>query len=136
MWDERHWDHDGVFVNGSDVLSWVADDGRRRGDGAPVLVAHSTPDLARSHLADPDGARDVLVAELRSALAVPEPRHAEVHRWTFAKPSRVERDGRTVPAHRRGDRLLRRRVVARRRRSRAPSSPGSSSEQALVARFG
>lgn len=87
VWDERHWDHDGVFVNGSDVLSWVADDGRRRGDGAPVLVAHSTPDLARGHLADPDAARDVLVAELCAALAVPEPRHAEVHRWTFAKPS-------------------------------------------------
>ena len=87
VWDERRWDHDGVFVNGSDVLSWLADDGRRRGDGAPVLVAHSTPALARPHLADPDAALPALVAELCSVLGLPEPRHAEVHRWTFAKPA-------------------------------------------------
>jgi renalase len=88
VWDERHWDHDGVFVNGSDVLSWVADDGRRRGDGAAVLVAHSTPDFARPHVADPGSALPALVAELRAVLGVEEPGRAEVHRWTHAKPTR------------------------------------------------
>ena len=39
-WTARWWpDVDGVFVEGSPVLDWVADDGRRRGDDAPVLVA-------------------------------------------------------------------------------------------------
>jgi renalase len=88
VWDERSWDHDGVFVNGSDVLSWVADDGRRRGDGAAVLVAHSTPGFARPHLSDPEAALPALVAELRAVLGVGEPRRAEVHRWTYAKPTR------------------------------------------------
>ncbi len=87
VWDERTWDHEGVFLNGSEVLSWVADDGRRRGDGAPVLVAHSTPDFARTRLTDPAAARPALVEELRSLLDLPEPRHAEVHRWTAAKPA-------------------------------------------------
>ncbi|QIK66704.1 NAD(P)-binding protein [Nocardioides sp. HDW12B] len=87
VWDERTWDLDGAFVNGSDVLGWVADDGRRRGDGAPVLVAHSTPDLARGHLEDPAAAGPALVAELRAVLDLDEPRHTEVNRWTFAKPT-------------------------------------------------
>lgn len=88
VFEERHWDHDGVFVNGSDVLSWVADDGRRRGDGAAVLVAHSTPGFAHPHLGDPEAALPALVAELRAVLGVERPRRAEVHRWTHAKPTR------------------------------------------------
>ena len=37
---ERSWaDVDGAFVSDDPIISWVADDGRRRGDGAPVLVA-------------------------------------------------------------------------------------------------
>jgi renalase len=50
-WEARDWDgaFDGCFVDGSDVLGWVADDGRRRGDGAPVLVAHSTSPFAAQH---------------------------------------------------------------------------------------
>jgi predicted NAD/FAD-dependent oxidoreductase len=87
VWDERSWDHDGVFVNGSDVLSWVADDGRRRGDDAAVLVAHSTPAFARPHLGDPEAALPALVAELREVLGVADPRRAQVHRWTYAKPT-------------------------------------------------
>ena len=51
---ERPWDLDGAFTNDDDVLDWVADDGRRRGDGAPVLVAHSTAAYAVRHLADPE----------------------------------------------------------------------------------
>ena len=34
-WSQRCWDFDGLFVNDHPSLAWVADDGRRRGDGAP-----------------------------------------------------------------------------------------------------
>ena len=54
----RDWiDLDGVFVNDDPVLTWIADDGRRRGDDAPVLVALSS-----------------------------NPDWAQAHRWTYAKP--------------------------------------------------
>ena len=43
-----------AFVNDDPDLSLVADDGARRGDGAAVLVAHSTAELAGRHLDDPD----------------------------------------------------------------------------------
>jgi predicted NAD/FAD-dependent oxidoreductase len=88
-WPERAWaDVDGVFVNGDAILSWVADDGRRRGDAAPVLVAHSTTDWANQHLSSPEGATAPMVAALRRLLEIPgEPVSASVHRWTFAKPS-------------------------------------------------
>ena len=83
---ERSWDLDGLFVNDDPVLSWIADDGRRRHDGAPVLVAHSTPTFATPRLADPDAAGPDLVAALRAQLDLPEPLWSRVQRWTFAKP--------------------------------------------------
>ncbi|MGN6331633.1 MAG: NAD(P)/FAD-dependent oxidoreductase [Motilibacteraceae bacterium] len=88
-WSERCWPEiDGVFVNGSDSLSWIADDGRRRGDGAPVLVAHSSPQLAALHLDDPDGARDALIAAVRRVLGIDrDPEWAVVKRWGLARPS-------------------------------------------------
>ncbi len=88
-WPERDWDDvDGIFVHDDPMLSWVADDGRRRGDAAPVLVAHSTPAWASEHLDAPDEATAPMVAALRRLLAIPsEPLSASVHRWTFAKPS-------------------------------------------------
>ena len=100
-WDERTWGtaalgekvtaasvFDGAFVNGDGALTWVADDGRRRGDGAPVLVAHSTVDLARSHLEDPAAAGPEMLAALMRLLAVEAPpRWTRVHRWSFAHPS-------------------------------------------------
>ena len=56
-WPERTWAPlPAAFVNGHPVLTLVADDGDRRGDGAPVLVAHTTADVARAHDAEPDGA--------------------------------------------------------------------------------
>ena len=82
---ERSWAFDGCFVSGS-PLSWVADDGSRRGDGAPVLVAHSTPETARGHLEDPDAAAPGLTAALRALLGLPEPQWTRVQRWTYAKP--------------------------------------------------
>ena len=84
---ERTWgDLDGAFVNDSGVLDWVADDGRRRGDDAPVLVAHSTPGFAAGHLADPAAAGPALVDALRGLLDLPAPSTTHVQRWTFAKP--------------------------------------------------
>jgi predicted NAD/FAD-dependent oxidoreductase len=88
-WPHRQWAPiDGVFVNGDDVLSWIADDGRRRGDQAPVLVAHSTSEFAESRLAEPPAATADLVAATRRVLRIPdEPVWTFVQRWTFAKPS-------------------------------------------------
>ncbi|GAB2591385.1 NAD(P)/FAD-dependent oxidoreductase [Microlunatus antarcticus] len=88
-WDARSWaDVDGAFVADDPILSWVADDGRRRGDGAPVLVAHSTPDFAAEHLVAPDEAAGPMTAALRDALHIDaEPTSTHVHRWTFGKPA-------------------------------------------------
>ena len=47
-WPRPWWPQlDGAFVEASEVVDRVADDGRRRGDGAPVLVVHSTPAYAQ-----------------------------------------------------------------------------------------
>ena len=83
---ERDWAFDGVFVNGDDVLAWVADDGSRRGDGAPVLVAHSTAGFAAGHLQEPEAAGPSLVAALRRVVGVGAPLSTYVQRWTYAKP--------------------------------------------------
>lgn len=85
---EQPWDGDGAFLNDDPVLDWVADDGRRRGDGAPVLVAHSSSAFAAEHLADPEAATGSMVAALRRHLGVPEPIRTSMHRWTFGRPSR------------------------------------------------
>lgn len=90
-WAERWWpEMDGVFVSASDELDWLADDGRRRGDDAPVLVAHSTPGLAAAHLDAPDGAIAPVLAGAGRALgrAVPEPVWVRSQRWTLSKPRR------------------------------------------------
>ena len=86
-WPERVWDFDGLFVNDHPVLDWVADDGRRRGDGAPVLVAHSGTAYAARHLDDPQAAGPELARALADLLGAPLPTSTLVHRWTFAKPS-------------------------------------------------
>jgi predicted NAD/FAD-dependent oxidoreductase len=93
-WPERTWDDasptgrfDGAFVNDDPVVAWIADDGRRRGDEAPVLVVHSTPGFAARHLDDPAAATPGMLAALRSLLSLPEPADVHVHRWTFARPA-------------------------------------------------
>ena len=93
-WAERAWaDLDGAFVNGDPVVAWVADDGRRRGDDAPVLVAHSTTDFAAGHLEDPGAAEAPMVDALRERLGIPAaPAYAKVHRWSFARPTRQRDD--------------------------------------------
>jgi predicted NAD/FAD-dependent oxidoreductase len=68
------------------VLSFVADDGSRRGDDAPVLVAHSTPVFAAGHLAEPVTAAPAMLAVLRN-LSGAVPAWFTVKRWTFARPA-------------------------------------------------
>lgn len=93
-WADRTWDgasptgrFDGAFVNDDPDVAWIADDGRRRGDDAPVLVAHSTPGLAARHLDDPAGAVPAVLDAVRRLLDVGEPEDVHVHRWTFARPT-------------------------------------------------
>jgi renalase len=77
-----------AFVNDHPVLSLVADDGDRRGDGAAVLVAHTTAPVAREHDADPVGAVGpalAAIAELLDLDAPPLWTHA--HRWRYAAPA-------------------------------------------------
>ncbi|MCM3884939.1 FAD-dependent oxidoreductase [Frankia sp. R82] len=87
-WKHRCWaPFDGAFVHEDDTLTWIADDGRRRGDQAPVLVAHSTADYARPRLADPIAAGPGLLVAVRRLLAIDEPpQWFRVQRWSFARP--------------------------------------------------
>lgn len=88
-WSERNWSFaDAVFVNDDPDVSFVADDGARRGDGAAVLVAHTTATRAQMHLDRPDDAvRPVLSALRRVTGIAEEPAWTHAHRWTFAKPA-------------------------------------------------
>ncbi|MEU4552220.1 NAD(P)/FAD-dependent oxidoreductase [Micromonospora violae] len=85
----RRWpDFRGAFVNDHPVLSLVCDDGDRRGDGAPVLVAHTVPEFAAGHLALPTGAGPAIEQAVRDLLGLPEQAvDVHVHRWTYAKPT-------------------------------------------------
>nr|WP_308129313.1 FAD-dependent oxidoreductase [Actinoplanes polyasparticus] len=47
-WDDFH----GMFVNDHPAVATICDDGDRRGDRAPVLVAHSTAQFARDEASD------------------------------------------------------------------------------------
>ena len=87
-WTTRCWPIEAAaFVNDDADITTVADDGSRRGDGAPVLVVHTTARLAGAHVDRPDDVVAPVLAALRRILdvgAAPEWTHA--HRWTFAKP--------------------------------------------------
>lgn len=87
IWPERGWDLDGAFVNGDPVLGWLADDGRRRGDDAPVLVAHSTGEFAAAHLDDPWAGLHPMVDALRKRFDLPAPETSSIQRWSFARPT-------------------------------------------------
>lgn len=95
---------DAAFVNDHPQISFLAHDGARRGDGAPVLVVHTTSDLARSCLADPTAAIAPVTAAVSELCGLPEPVWSHAHRWTFAKPTGahetthtvVESDGRRI----------------------------------------
>lgn len=87
-YEERTWQpFDGIFVNDSAVLTFVADDGRRRGDDAPVLVAHSSAVLAARHLDDPVQALPMMLAALHAAIGREvDPMWADLRRWGLARP--------------------------------------------------
>jgi renalase len=90
-WPERWWGElDGAFVDGSPVVSWIADDGRRRGDAANVLVAHATGVFAAGRLDQPQTAMQPIFAEMAALLGngadVPAPLWSHSHRWSLASP--------------------------------------------------
>lgn len=87
-WDERCWPElDGVFVEDSPLVEFLADDGARRGDGAPVLVAHSAAAFAAGRLDDPQSALAPMLAEVQAVLGITAaPRWARVKRWSLARP--------------------------------------------------
>jgi renalase len=94
-WRQRWWPAlDGAFVEGSELLERIADDGRRRGDDAPVLVAHSTAEFAARHLDDPDAGIGPVLTELAVLLGAagrpPAPEFARAHRWSLASPSTAQ----------------------------------------------
>jgi predicted NAD/FAD-dependent oxidoreductase len=83
---ERSWgDFHAAFVNDAPVLEKVFDDGDRRGDRAPVLVAHSTAEFARKYLDHPADAAGEMEAAVRELFDLPRTT-ALVHRWRFAQP--------------------------------------------------
>jgi hypothetical protein len=92
-WPSREWaEMSAAFVNDHPVLSLIADDGDRRGDGAPVLVAHTTADVARAHEADPAGAVGPAVEAIRELLEIRTPPLWTVaHGWRHAAPA-ADRD--------------------------------------------
>jgi renalase len=84
---ERVWaDFRGAFVNDHPVLGALFDDGDRRGDRAPVLVAHSTAEFARPRLNDPAAAAGELATAVAELMRINERPSVYVHRWSFATP--------------------------------------------------
>lgn len=83
---KRTWDFPGVFVNGNPVLRAIFDDGSRRGDNAPVLVAHTVAAFAEGFVADPTDAADDIEAAVRELIDLPPATSRAVHRWTYAIP--------------------------------------------------
>ncbi|MDT7580901.1 MAG: renalase [Pseudonocardiales bacterium] len=96
-WRRREWPPmSAAFVNDHPVLSLVADDGDRRGDGAPVLVAHTTDELARRCDAQPDDAVAPVLDALRDLVGLrSDPVWTHAHRWRYASPP----EDRDAPFH-------------------------------------
>jgi len=88
VFEDREWiELDGVFVNDDPVITWIADDGKRRGDDAPVLVAHVNPVFAAGHLDDPSGVLPNAIAAVRRVLEIDAlPSWTWAHRWSLARP--------------------------------------------------
>jgi predicted NAD/FAD-dependent oxidoreductase len=81
----RTWpDFHGAFVNDHPVLTTICDDGDRRGDRAPVLVAHTTGGFARERR---DDAAETVADAVGQVLNLRDrPIGCLVHRWDCAKP--------------------------------------------------
>jgi predicted NAD/FAD-dependent oxidoreductase len=93
-WPQRCWPvRDAAFVNDDPDVSMIADDGSRRGDGAAVLVAHTTAQRARVHLDAPEDAVPPVLSALQRMLGITaDPLWTHAHRWTFAKPAGTHGD--------------------------------------------
>ena len=64
------------------------DHGELRGDGAPVLVVHTTDEVARRHDAHPADAVAPVLDALRGLLGVrSDPVWTHAHRWRFSAPA-------------------------------------------------
>ena len=89
VFHRRHWvELAGVFVNDDPTITWIADDGSRRGDAAPVLVAHVHPKLASLNLDDPRAVIPHVVGAIKRVLGFStDPAWVDARRWTVAKPS-------------------------------------------------
>jgi renalase len=86
-YQERRWpEFHAAFVNDHPVLAKVFDDGDRRGDRAPYLVAHTTAGFAGEHLDDPQAAAETIESAVRALLDLPPAESVFVHRWTYAQP--------------------------------------------------
>ncbi|MBC7590043.1 MAG: NAD(P)-binding protein [Salinibacterium sp.] len=88
-WAAREWPpFHAAFINDVPELTSLADDGDRRGDAAPVLVALTTEALAREHLDDPEGAIAPATDAVRRLLSLKDaPVRSFAHRWSFARPA-------------------------------------------------
>jgi predicted NAD/FAD-dependent oxidoreductase len=86
---ERFWvDFRGMFVNDHPVLATICDDGDRRGDHAPVLVAHSTAAFAREHAGDDP--RDEMAKAVGEVLGIAAaPASVTIRHWPYAQPRPV-----------------------------------------------
>ena len=84
---------DGVFVNEHPVLTWIANDGHRRGNNDPVVVAHVHPDLAALHLLEPSAVIPTVIDSLLPLLGLTKhPQWSSAMRWTYAKPTSARAD--------------------------------------------
>ena len=88
LFDSQHWhDFDGIFINDDFELTWIANDGSRRGDAAPALVAHVQPVLSSRHLTDPQSVIPFAVSAVQRILGFSAfPTWTSAQRWTYAKP--------------------------------------------------
>ena len=95
LFDHVYWNaFDGIFVNQDAQITWIANDGARRGDHAPALVVHMSPVLSAAHLVNPSEVIPIAVARIQEILGLDEePVWSHAHRWTFAKPV----EGTTAP---------------------------------------
>lgn len=88
QWNQRRWQRfSGCFVNDNPKVSFVADDGDRRGDSAAVLVAHSSHEFAQGHLGDPTAVEREVIDTVRRLFDIDtEPVAVLTRRWSLARP--------------------------------------------------
>ena len=88
LFDRVYWAaFDGIFVNENPEVTWIANDGARRGDQAPALVVHMSPIFSAGHLSDPSEVTPIALAAVHGIMGFEaDPIWTHAQRWTFAKP--------------------------------------------------